>query len=144
MIISGSVITFDNGVQQRAAVWIQQNHQEPWTLLQLPDAGTHGEALSSICSQSPERCWVSGYADGVVALWTSTQPPPRLTALATRLCPGCSTTPRMPDRSPSLSADRPALLVSHLGTSQLLVSDSQGWHTFTGPAGPVTRRDHRG
>jgi hypothetical protein len=28
-------------------------------------------------------------------------------------------------------------LVSHLGTSQLLVSDSQGWRTFTGPAGPV-------
>ena len=137
MIISGSVITFDNGVQQRAAVWIQQNHQEPWTLLQLPEAGTHGEALSSICSQSPERCWVSGYADGVVALWTfdTTATP----ANGTR----DSTLPRLQhdaeDAGPITvtSADRPALLVSHLGTSQLLVSDSQGWRTFTGPAGPV-------
>ena len=34
-------------------------------------------------------------------------------------------------------ADRPALLVSHVGTSRLLVSDSKGWRTFTGPAGPV-------
>jgi hypothetical protein len=136
MIISGSVITFDNGVQQRAAVWIQQNHQEPWTLLQLPDAGTHGEALSTICSESSERCWVSGYADGVVALWTVDTTTP---ANGTR----DSTLPRRQhdaeDAGPITvtSADRPALLVSHLGTSQLLVSDSQGWRTFTGPAGPI-------
>jgi len=137
MIISGSVITFENGVQQRAAVWSQQNHRKPWALLQLPEAGTHGEALSSICSQSPERCWVSGYADGVVALWTfdTTATP----ANGTR----DSTLPRLQhdaeDAGPITvtSADRPALLVSHLGTSQLLVSDSQGWRTFTGPAGPV-------
>jgi hypothetical protein len=137
MIISGSVITFENGVQQRAAVWSQQNHREPWALLQLPEAGTHGEALSSICSQSSERCWVSGYADGVVALWTfdTTATP----ANGTR----DSTLPRLQhdaeDAGPITvtSADRPALLVSHLDTSQLLVSDSQGWRTFTGPAGPV-------
>ena len=138
MIISGSVITFDNGVQQRPAVWIQQNHREPWTLLQLPEAGTHGEALSSICSESSERCWVSGYADGVVALWTfdATASP----ATATR----DSTLPRIQhdaeDAGPItvMSADRPTLLVSHLRTSQLLVSDSKGWRTFTGPTGPVT------
>jgi hypothetical protein len=146
MIISGSVITFENGVQQRAAVWSQEYHREPWALLQLPEAGTHGEALSSICSQSPERCWVSGYADGVVALWTfdTTATP----ANGTRE----STLPRLQhdaeDAGPITvtSADRPALLVSHLGMSQLLVSDSQGWRTFTGPAGPVidaTTVDHR-
>ena len=138
MIISGSVITFDNGVQQRPAVWIQQNHREPWTLLQLPEAGTHGEALSSICSESSERCWVSGYADGVAALWAFD--PTASPATATR----DSTLPRIQhdaeDAGPTTvtSADRPALLVSHLGTSQLLVSDSQGWRTFTGPTGPVT------
>ena len=138
MIISGSVITFDNGVQQRPAIWIQQNHRKPWALLQLPEAGTHGEALSSICSESSEQCCVSGYADGVVALWSFD--PTATPATGTR----DSTLARMPhdaeDAGPITvtSADRPALLVSHAGTSQLLVSDSQGWRTFTGPAGPVT------
>ena len=134
MIISGSVITFDNGVQQRAAVWIQPNRSEPWTLLQLPEAGTHGEALSSVCGES---CWVSGYADGVVALWgfNATEQP----AKGTR----DSALPRIEhdveDAGPITvtSADRPGLLVSHAGRSQLLLSDSQGWHTFTGPTGPV-------
>jgi hypothetical protein len=135
MIISGSVITFDNGVQQRAAVWIQPNRSEPWTLLQLPEAGTHSEALSSVCRES---CWVSGYADGVVALWsfdTADQP-----AKGTR----DSALPRIEhddeDAGPVTvvtSADQPGLLVSHAGHAQLLLSDSQGWHTFTGPAGPV-------
>jgi hypothetical protein len=135
MIISGSVITFDNGVQQRAAVWIQPNRNEPWTLLQLPEAGTRSEALSNVCRES---CWVSGYADGVVALWsfdTADQP-----AKGTR----DSALPRIEhdaeDAGPVTvvtSIDQPGLLVSHAGHTQLLLSESQGWHTFTGPAGPV-------
>lgn len=134
MIIAGSVITFDNGVQQRAAVWIQPNHQEPWTLLQLPDAGSHSESRSSMCA---EKCWVSGDADGVVALWSFD--PAGAPANGTRE----SALPRIEhddeDAGPItvVSADQPALLVSHAGGTRLLVSDSQGWRTFEGPAGPV-------
>ena len=47
MIISGSVITFGDGVEQRASVWIWPSHDSPWTLRQLPDAGTHSESLHS-------------------------------------------------------------------------------------------------
>ena len=67
MIISGSVITFGDGAEQRAAVWTWPTRSSAWTLQQLPDAGTHSEALSSRCA---ETCWVSGHADGNVALWS--------------------------------------------------------------------------
>jgi hypothetical protein len=134
MIISGSVITFDNGVQQRAAVWMQQNQRAAWTLLQLPVAGSHSEALSSSCDQ---QCWISGYADGVVAVWSvdAAESPEKGTR--------DSSLPRIEhndeDASPVtiMSAGRPALLASHAGTSRLLVNDSQGWRSFAGPTGPV-------
>ena len=67
MIISGSVITFGDGVEQRAAVWTWPTPNSVWMLQQLPDAGTHSEALSSRCEQT---CWASGHADGTVALWS--------------------------------------------------------------------------
>ena len=67
MIISGSVITFGDGAEQRAAVWTWPTRSSAWLLQQLPDAGTHSEALSSRCAQT---CWVSGHADGKVALWS--------------------------------------------------------------------------
>ncbi|HEX5384067.1 MAG TPA: hypothetical protein VFW54_05460, partial [Propionibacteriaceae bacterium] len=67
MIIMGSVITFGDGAEQRAAIWTWPSRKSAWTLQQLPDAGTHSEALSSGCMQT---CWVSGHADGKVALWT--------------------------------------------------------------------------
>ena len=134
MIISGSVITFQDGLQQRAAVWISPSLRESWQLLQLPEAGTRGEALSTGCQQ---QCWVSGYADGVVALWSITSTDK--SAEATR----DSSLPRIEhvaeDAGPVTVtwADRPGLLVSHLSSSQLLLSDSQGWRTYSGPAGPV-------
>ena len=134
VIISGSVITFDNGVQQRAAVWIQPNRRTPWTLLQLPEASAHSEALSSVCSES---CWVSGYADGTVALWSFDAA--RGPATATR----DSALPRIEhddeDAGPITvtSADRPVVLVSHFGSSRVLVKDTQGWRTFSGPFGAV-------
>ena len=52
MIISGSVITFGDGVEQRAAVWTWPTRNSAWMLQQLPDAGTHSEALSSRCEQT--------------------------------------------------------------------------------------------
>jgi hypothetical protein len=67
MIISGSVITFGDGAEQRVAVWTWPTRRSAWTLHQLPDAGAHSEALSSGCA---ETCWISGHADGTVALWS--------------------------------------------------------------------------
>ena len=69
MILSGSVITFGDGAEQRAAAWIWPNRSSAWTLQQLPDAGIQSEALSSACVQTR---WVSGHADGRLACGAST------------------------------------------------------------------------
>ena len=135
MIISGSVITFGDGAEQRAAVWTWPTRRSAWTLRQLPDAGTHSEALSSGCA---ETCWVSGYADGTVALWSFD--PTDATGTASRH----STLPSMkidtdgPGPRTVLSGDQPGVLFSHAGSTRLVVSDGQdSWQTFTAPAGSV-------
>ena len=135
MIFPGSVITFNDGVEQRAAIWTWPTRSSAWTLQQLPDAGTHSEALSSRCAQT---CWVSGHADGRVALWSFD--PANATGTATR----DSTLPSMeidtdgPGPRTVLSGDRPGVLFSHAGSTRLVVSDGHdSWQTFTAPAGSV-------
>ena len=135
MIISGSVITFGDGAEQRATVWTWPTRNSAWLPQQLPDAGTHSEALSSRCGQT---CWVSGHADGTVALWSFD--PAQVTAPGTR----DSTLPSMEIDTDGhgpvtvLSDGRPGVLFSHAGYTRLLVSDSHnGWQTFTAPAGSV-------
>ncbi len=135
MIISGSVISFSDGAEQRAAVWTWPTRNSAWMLQQLPDAGTHSEALSSRCGGT---CWVSGHADGTVALWSFD--PAQLADTAAR----DSTLPSMeidtdgPGPTTVLSGDRPGVLFSHAGNTRLLVSDGRdGWRAFTAPAGSV-------
>jgi hypothetical protein len=135
MIISGSVITFGDGAEQRAAVWTWPTRSSAWLLQQLPDAGTHSEALSSRCVQT---CWVSGHADGKAALWSFD--PAQVAGTATR----DSTLPVMEIDTDGtvprtvLSGDRPGILFSHAGNTRLLVSDGHnGWQIFTAPDGAV-------
>ena len=66
MIITGSLITFPDGLRQTAAVWTWPSRSAEWSVTRLPDAGERSEALAARCAQV---CWVSGYVDGQVALW---------------------------------------------------------------------------
>ena len=135
MIISGSVITFGDGAEQRAAVWIWPNRSSAWMLQQLPDAGTHSEALSSACAQT---CWVSGHADGKVALWSFD--PARAAEITTRdsTLPAIEIDVDGPGPRTVLAGDRPGVVLSHAGSTRLVVSDGQnGWQTFTAPDGAV-------
>jgi hypothetical protein len=134
MIIMGSVITFGDGAEQRAAVWTWPSRKSAWALQQLPDAGTHSEALSSGCMQT---CWVSGHADGKVALWTFD--PAQANGPASR----DSTLPAMdidtdgPGPRTVLSGDRPGVIFSHNGTTRMLLQDGREWQAFAAPAGSV-------
>jgi hypothetical protein len=134
MIIMGSVITFGDGAEQRAAIWTWPSRKSAWTLQQLPDAGTHSEALSSGCMQT---CWVSGHADGKVALWTFD--PAHADGSASR----DSTLPAMeidtdgPGPRTVLSGDQPGVIFSDNGNTRMLLQDSRGSQAFAAPAGSV-------
>jgi hypothetical protein len=135
VILSGSVITFGDGVEQRAAVWTWPSRSSAWTLQQLPDAGIHSEALSSRCVRT---CWVSGHADGAVALWSFD--PAHFAGTATRdaALPSMRIGSDGPGPRTVISGDRPGVLFSHAGSTRLLVNDDHnGWQTFTGPAGSL-------
>jgi hypothetical protein len=136
MIISGSVITFRDGAEQRAAVWTWPTHSSAWMLHQLPGAGTHSEALSSGCART---CWVSGHADGAVALWSLDPADPTGAASRRLISPLDEDRHGMAQgREPILSGDRPGVLFSHAGSTRLVVSDGHNsWQTFTAPAGSV-------
>jgi hypothetical protein len=135
MIIMGSVITFGDGVEQRAAVWIWPTRKSPSTLQQLPDSGTHSEALSTRCAQT---CWVSGHADGKVALWSFNGAQADGTTSRDSTLPSMEIDTDGPGPRTVLSGDQPGVIFSHNGNTRLLVHDSHGyWQAFSAPAGSV-------
>jgi hypothetical protein len=135
MIIMGSVITFGDGAEQRAAVWTWPTQQSPWALTQLPEAGTHSEALSSRCTQT---CWVSGHADAHVALWSFEPSHADGTASRDSTLPSLEIDTDGPGPRTILSGDQPGVIFSYDGNTRLLVHDSQnGWQAFAAPAGSV-------
>jgi hypothetical protein len=134
VIISGSVITFGDGVAQSAAVWTWPTRNSPWTLLRLPDAGRQSEALSTGCK---ETCWVSGHAEDKLALWS-------FDSVGAGGLARDSTLPSMvidtdgPGPRTVMSGEQPAVIFSHAGDTTLLVHDSQdSWQAFSAPAGSV-------
>ena len=134
MIIMGSVITFGDGAEQRAAVWTWPSRKSAWTLQQLPDAGTHSEALSSGCMQT---CWLSGHADGKVALWTLDPAHANGSASRDTTLPAMEIDTDGPGPRTVLSGDQPGVIFSHNGNTRLLLHDSRGWLAFAAPAGSV-------
>lgn len=83
-------------------------------LQQLPDAGTNSEALSSACAQT---CWVSGHADGKVALWHFALPAPPEPLPATRACPHGDRYRRSGAPRTIMSGDWPGVVFSHAGST---------------------------
>ena len=135
VILPGSVITFNDGVEQRAAIWTWPTRSSAWTLQQLPDAGTHSEALSSRCAQT---CWASGHADGRVALWSFDPANAADTVTRDSTLPSMEIDTDGPGPRTVISGDRPGVLFSHAGSTRLVVSDGHNsWQTFTAPAGSV-------
>jgi hypothetical protein len=135
VILSGSVIAFGDGVEQRAAIWTWPTRNSAWTLQQLPEAGIHSEALSSQCAQT---CWVSGHADGTVALWSFDPAHVAETATRDAALPSMQIDTDGPGPRTVISGDRPGVMFSYAGSARLLMSDDRnGWQTFTGPAGSL-------
>jgi hypothetical protein len=130
VIVAGSLVTFSDGVRQQAAAWRRDGGDQPWQLLRLPDAGTASEGLSAGCAGS---CWLSGRADGSVALWRLDPRPAREPAFPARPVDVDGPGPRV-----VLPAGTgPGVLSSTAGQSVLALSVGGRWRSYTGPAGTV-------
>ena len=128
MIITGSLITFGDGLRQTAAVWTWPTRSAKWSVTRLPDAGKRSEALAARCTQA---CWVSGYVDGQVALWQVGAGEPVRESLPAGL-------PVDGGTRTVLTADgRPGVVFSKAGRSMLVVKSQAGWSTFAAPDGTV-------
>ena len=128
MIITGSLITFEDGLQQTAAVWTWPRRMGEWSVTRLPEAGKRSEALSARCA---DACWASGYVDGQVALWQVGPGEPVGMSLPDGLAVDGGT-------RTILTADgRPGVVFSLAGRSTLVVENQAGWSTFAAPDGTV-------
>jgi len=130
MIITGSVITFGDGVQQSAAIWTWPRRDAAWQLTQLPEPGGRSEALSSQCA---DRCWVSGHVDGQLALWRTD----RGEVTREPTLPDAPIDVDGPGPRTIIVEGRPGILFGHAGVNRLLLQDESGWRTLTAPDGRV-------
>ena len=128
VIITGSLITFENGLQQTAAVWTWPSRSAQWSVVRLPDAGKRSEALSTQCA---EACWVSGYVDGQVALWQVGSGDPVRKPLPDGLMVDGGT------RTVLTAGGRPGVVFSQAGHTSLVVETEVGWSTFAAPDSTV-------
>jgi hypothetical protein len=131
LILSGSVITFPDGVQQSAALWTRSGPDVPWRLVRLPEPGRTSEALSVACA---DACWIAGHADGQVALWRLD---PDGTATRESALPGQPVDLAGPGPRAVVVRGRPGVLSSAGGTTTVQLSDERGWFSIAGPDGTV-------
>ena len=131
IIISGSVITFADGVRQSAAIWTRSSAKAPWQLIRLPEPGQTSEAVSVACA---ENCWIAGHADGQDALWglSANGAVSRESGLPTQPSDVSGSGPRA-----IVSQGRPGVLSSRGDKTTLLLQDGDGWSTIAGPDGTV-------
>lgn len=128
MIITGSLITFEDGLRQAAAVWTWQSRDAGWEVTRLPEAGKRSEALSASCA---DACWVSGYVDGQVALWQVGPGEPVRQSLPDGLAVDGGT------RTILIADGRPGVVFSLAGRSTIVVENQTGWSTSAAPDGTV-------
>jgi hypothetical protein len=128
MVITGSLITFADGLQQTAAVWAWPSRSADWSVTRLPDAGKRSEALAARCRKT---CWVSGYVDDQVALWQVGSGEPVRESLPSGLLVDGGT------RTVVTADGRPGVVFSRAGRSTLVIQNQTGWSTFAAPDGTV-------
>ncbi|MEO7236397.1 MAG: hypothetical protein ABIW80_13630 [Lapillicoccus sp.] len=70
LLVTGSALHLTPGpLRQTAALWRSPGVNTAWRRVDLPDAGTHSEAVSAHCPSPDAVCVVAGQVDGALALW---------------------------------------------------------------------------
>jgi hypothetical protein len=71
ILVTGSALHLDKGVNQTAAVWRSSGVNSGWHRIDLPEAGTHSESVSARCGgDATTVCVVAGQVDGRLAVWS--------------------------------------------------------------------------
>jgi hypothetical protein len=134
ILVAGSALHLDEGVRQTAAVWRSAGVNSGWHRLDLPDVGTHSEAVSARCGDAtnPNGCVVAGQVDQRLAVWVvDGDHATRLTGIPDVAVGDQDVVP-----APVTSGSR-TVLVSPNGAAAALLSRTGGgaWALSPGPAG---------
>lgn len=131
ILVTGSALHLDQGVNQTAAVWRSSGVNTGWHRIDLPDIGSHSESVSARCS-ADGRCLVAGQVDGRLAVWTLDGD----TASRQTGTPALSVGDQDVVPAP-LTAGGTSLVVSPNGATAALLSRAATaeWATSAGPTG---------
>jgi len=137
ILVTGSALHLDNGVNQTAAVWRSSALNTGWHRIDLPDVGTHSEGVSARCGGTAGTvCVVAGQVDGRLAVWSLDGDSASRQTGIPALAVGDQDVVPAP-----LTAGGTTIIVSPNGASAALLSraGTAGWATSTGPSGlPVS------
>jgi hypothetical protein len=131
ILVTGSALHLDKGVNQTAAVWRSSAVNTGWHRIELPDAGTTSESVSATCPGSGGPCVVTGQVDGRLALWQlDGDRATRQTGVPDLAVGDQDVVPRPIVVGPT------TLVVSPAGGRTAVVGNAaEGWVTMAGPAG---------
>jgi hypothetical protein len=133
ILVTGSALHLDNGVNQTAAVWRSSGVNTGWHRIDLPDVGTHSESVSARCGGSGATvCLVAGQVDGQLAVWSLDGDAVRRQIGIPALAVGDQDVVPAP-----LTTGGTTLVVSPNGATAALLSraGTAGWATSAGPTG---------
>ena len=131
ILVTGSLVRLTTGSVRRVpAVWRSAGHASQWSRVDLPEAGSSGEATGVVCQQG--TCTVVGSVDDRLAVWRLGGSVERLHGL-----PDAPATDEHPASSPVLAGEGAVLAVSTSSGSTVLREQGGTWSSTPGPPGPV-------
>lgn len=146
MLIAGSTLHLEPGsVRQQATLWRSAGVDTGWRRIDLPDAGTHSEAVSASCGPTATggTCLVAGQVDGSLSVWIVSGDDQPGADVATRVTgiPALTVDDEQAVPAPMLSGSH-TLIVTPGGAGTAVVSRSAGssgpsgrWSASAGPHG---------
>ncbi len=134
LLVTGSALHLTPGaIRQTATLWRSPGIATDWSRVDLPDAGTHSEAVSARCPPPDAVCVVAGQVDGHLAVWrVDGERAVRLGGI-----PAVAVGDQDPLPAP-LSVGVSTLVVSPADTGTVVVSgraDGGAWTASSGPGG---------
>ena len=130
LLVTGSALHLDQGVDQTAAVWRSSGVSAGWHRVDLPGAGSHSEAVSAHCG-TDGACLVAGQVDGQFALWDLRGD----TATAQAGLPAVAVGDQDVIPRPMGAGAHPVVVSPAAGQTVVLSTTAESWARSQGPTG---------